>query len=118
MNIPRLTQLGQVLCNPLPHDYQFNMNTFMRREGTYQDHWCGTECCLAGLAVLVFDSPRPKAHISTATHASQLLDLTSDQASALFFPYHFHERHWEDITPTRAAQAIQNLIAGSLRPWG
>ena len=115
MNIERLTALAEFLERPaLP--YEFNMDTWMELEGNRDNNWCGTECCLAGLAVLMFADSPINHQMLVQSHAAELLGLHPMAARDLFFPDDTDEI-WEEITPAMAAKAVRNVIAGDPDPW-
>lgn len=113
MNLERLNILIDTLTTPMP--YEFNMNAWLVLTGTPEDHWCGTECCIAGLAIVLFaKDPLYTAHYAQEA-AKAILDLTPQQADSLFYPD--PQGTWSDLTPTQGAQAIRNLIKGDEQPW-
>lgn len=117
MNFERLTALAEFLERPaLP--YEFNMNTWMRLEGDRDNNWCGTECCLAGIAVLMFADSPINHQMSVQHRAAGLLGLDSIQAHSLFLPYRSPVEVWSEITPADAAEAVRFTMLGDDNPWG
>ena len=116
MNIERLTALAEFLERPaIP--YEFNMNTWMHLEGNRDNNWCGTECCLAGIAVLMFADSPIHHKMSVQHHAAALLGLGSTQAHSLFHPYRSPVKVWDEITPAMAAKAVRFTMLGDDNPW-
>ena len=116
MNIERLTALAEFLDRPaIP--YEFNMDTWMELEGDRDNNWCGTECCLAGLAVLMFADFPINYQMSVQSHGAELLGLNFDQAHSLFLPYRSPVEVWADITPAMAAEAVRFTMLGDNNPW-
>lgn len=89
--------------------------TFFQMANYYKDTDCGTVCCIAGLAIHQFDD------IPTGWYYEQgrrLLDLTDEQAVALFTPPGVScADNWDEYTPQRAARVIRHLIATGTVDW-
>lgn len=91
--------------------YDRHMEVKMHVNGSkVQPDWCGSVCCVAGLALALFD---PEVYASDfavgppLVLAQRLLDLTDKQAEELFTPA---IDDWERVTPEQAADAIGFLI--------
>lgn len=89
--------------------------TYFQMTNYYKQTECGTMYCIAGLAIQQF------ANTSTgwySVQAQDLLDLTDEQAVALFCPDGVSFlREWDEYTPQRAARVIRHLIATGIVDW-
>lgn len=71
---------------------------------------CGTSCCIAGMACLMFGG---RGCAFSGTVARSLLDLNSDQANRLFYNSRLYvspKEEWRDITKKEAVAAIRRMV--------
>lgn len=146
MNIDRLTYIAQWLEAGAPHLGKvqgFNISVGIKAISS--DPECGTVCCIAGAATQFFndedgylvrraiediDSAAPSAGEApwdlVFIEAMNLLDLTEDQATALFIPVGESnslsldgvQRYWSDFNdPIKAAKVIRNFIETNEVNW-
>ena len=109
MNLEILTKTRDWLLDGAP-GYNFDM-----REQLMFSPECGTTCCIAGFIALNFAPDAARYNPSGSMGiAEKLLDLPRGVADDLFLPV--PRPRWGDITPTEAAQAVQNIIDGK-EPW-
>ena len=109
MNKQRLIELADALENLEP-DIHFDMDRWLIKTV------CGTTCCIAGLASMMWAHDRCSAEYTVGLHATRLLGLTHDEATELFMAYGWPEDAG-DITPTQAAHCIRNLVETGIWNW-
>ena len=101
MNQERMLRLADHL-DAIPKD-QFDMC-----------HFCGTACCLAGHAVILFVGRNPaNMHSDEVSEVAKgLLELNGVQMDALFYAVEgpMGEHPLEDITPSMAAEALRQVV--------
>lgn len=86
---------------------------------------CNTICCIAGYTGLIFmEPPDEKLYGDTAQNARYLLDLTPEQADALFTPTvgndpqaTVHIPRIDAITRTRAVRMLRTFAQTSKVDW-
>lgn len=129
MNIEKLEQLKSWLLAGAP-ERKFDMNTLLDDEQLRlplsRRNWCGTNCCMAGyVATEMSDEPISRLDEVEAI-AAEALGLPPRLANALFYPKTYPAEYcdltvtwpqWEKITPTQAAQAVQNVIDWKNPHW-
>jgi len=111
MNIPRMKALADHL-ETLPRS-RFDQNA-----------WCGTACCIAGHAVILFGSERQRQAVlrdsqesldgAVSDLATSLLGLSWLIAGELFDPASMWPPHYQtrtgNVTPKLAAKRLRRLI--------
>lgn len=110
MNIERLQAVRDAILNP-PKGYEFNMSFFLG------DGACGTTCCIAGFAGLLFE---PYNLFTPYNTGRRVLDLSIKTADQLFY-YKDAAGHalgmMASVTPAQAAATIDHLIATGEVVW-
>ncbi len=121
MNVDRLGAIRDYLIAPsTDREFGFNMagwRTPQTAEYTdhleqHDDHYCGTVCCIAGLACSLY--PNASKIGGWETQAADILGLTSEQASRLFYG---GKNVLEEITAEQAAHAITTLMETGHADW-
>lgn len=137
MNKLRLNRLAKIMEN-WQQPFDFGMDHGLRVLIDEDDNVCGTACCIAGTAVMLMDPTAAREFIEDARDtaighesnygeapfftglfeiATDLLELTDDQASELFTPSNVESDSWRDITPAWAARCIRKLVATGEVDW-
>lgn len=116
MNIERLTEIAEWLENGGGRRGDiayFDMTTFGDPSS------CGTACCIAGAAALLYGGIDPASLAAVDSIAESVLGLTPAQGGDLFWvdAVNFSEIDLEDITLAWAARTIRNLIATGEVDW-
>ena len=86
--------------------------------------YCGIRAGIAGYAVMLFGVPHQQFDGTTAQHAQLLLDLTTEQADALFTPQEGYEtepafaKHgYTRITAKEASHTLRHLSQTGTVHW-
>ena len=113
MNIERMTALAERIRGMDHVDHErtnvdgFNMATML--QWSHDDCGsCHTVSCAAGTAVLMYAAETAWMG-GSVTQAAAILDLTLDQAEALFTPV--GAGPWHEITPAATADVIDGMVA-------
>ena len=114
MNVERMLHLADQLANPTDPKLRlvtFNMADFSSSQDYVEDAIsCGTAACIGGYACILFGAEGATIH---GAEAGVLLDLTIDQARALFynqFGYISKEHLLNEITVAQAVEAIRRMV--------
>lgn len=72
---------------------------------------CGTAACIGGWAQALY-------HARTHADIGDILGLTRDQVSRLFYPHELPDDYdWSDITPTQAVRVLDHLLTTEDVDW-
>ncbi len=115
MHIEHARQLATVITRPQPGQPKFNMDDWASKGGYHiplrniKRADCGTTCCLAGWACLLFASDSEVQNNSQYTAvARRVLGLTSSQAWRLFYGQ-FANKDLAYITAEEAATELRRM---------
>jgi hypothetical protein len=113
MNKERMLKLADEIEKPTL-DIGFNMGDFHNGSGPKRvgDLHCGTTCCIAGIACLLFGE---EGDYVDSENAARLLGLSQDQANKLVYNFDGYivdknTKRFTDITRQQAATAIRRMV--------
>lgn len=116
MNVENILKTAEVLRSPAAQDH-FALNSWFEnlagRRPAEAITECGTTACIAGWVQIIFD-PDNDDDTGAREVGQGILDLTDEQATALFLP--FEDRFYR-ASPDDAADVLEHLAKTGVVNW-